>query len=155
MDLIGSLVSQLGVGEQQAQGLAGTVLAALNSQVKQFAGTGVSAQLESAIPELPAWQSAAKVLPGAQAPGGLGAVVQLLGSLDLGGDKLGAIGKLTQGFLQERLGGAQGGLFQQIIGAAGPLFALLGGGSSASPLPPALGGGSPVAGLIGGVFGVK
>lgn len=154
MDLIGSLVSQLGLGEQQAQGLAGTVLAALNSQVKQSAGTGVSAQLESAVPELPAWQSAAKALPGAPTAGGLGGLVQLLGSLNLGGDKLAAVGKLTRGFLQERLGGAEGGLYQQIAAAAGPLFAMLGGGG-ASPFQAALTGGSPAAGLIAGIFGAK
>ena len=154
MDLIGSLVSQLGLGQEQAQGLAGSVLGALNSQVKQSAGTGVSAQLESAIPELASWQSAATGL-GGQPAAGLGGVLQFLGGLNLGGEKLGTIGKLVQDFLQERLGGAQGGLYQQIAGAAGPLFAMFGGGG-ASRLPAALAAGSPsVAGLLGGMFAGK
>ena len=157
MDFINSIVSQLGVQPQQAQGLAGAMFGALQGQLKE---PGAAEGFGKAIPELAQWQGAAKTMP--EAPhgllgglagmfgGGLGGVGKMLEGLNVRADKLPALGAIAQGFLQERLGG-NAGLFGQVMGAAGPLFKLLGGGAPAVS-PGAM---AQKPDLPGGLFGRK
>jgi hypothetical protein len=107
MDLIQSLSSQLGLSQEQAQGLAGGLLGVVNGAVHHGAGADAAGKLQSAVPELQQWmQTAAAHQGGTPAAGG-------------GGDLLGMLGSM--------LGGAQGG------GGTGNLGAVLqGGGASAA-----------------------
>jgi len=82
MDLIQALTSQLGVDASQAQAIAGSTLGAVRGAVAEKAGPAKAAELDSAIPELPAWQAAAtQALGGSGAGGMLGGAGGMLGGM--------------------------------------------------------------------------
>jgi len=103
MDFIGQLSQQMGVDSHQAQGLAGSLLKLVQGAVKEKMGPEAAGQLDTAIPELGAWQAQAQAQQAAQPESGSGLMGALggLGSL-LGGQGQGASG----GGLMGALGGA-------------------------------------------------
>lgn len=103
MDLIGGLVSSMGLEQNQAQALAGAVMANVAGQVADN-DTEAATVLESKVPEMGGWMAAAKgLLGGAAEPepepesGGLmGSLMGLAGS-GVGNQLLGAVaGKEAQ-----------------------------------------------------------
>ncbi|MCK6552101.1 hypothetical protein L6R52_40090, partial [Myxococcota bacterium] len=90
MDLIGALVSQVGVDSNQAQALAGGVLGAVKSALADKAGPEAASQLEGAVPELGQWQAKASELVGGG--GGLGGLLGGSGGSGGLGGALGALG---------------------------------------------------------------
>lgn len=89
MDLIGGLVSKLGVEEDQAKALAGGVLGLVTNSVKEEAGSETASQIKSAIPEMGDWKGKAQELLGEQQGSG-----GLLGGL-MGGGGGGLMGSLA------------------------------------------------------------
>lgn len=162
MDLIGALTGQLGIDNQKAEGLAGTLLGAIKDQVAEKIGSAEASQIGEAIPELGGWAQKAKESGEESGGGGLfGAATSalgggggLLGSLAGGGDLLsmvskfnlkeGAIGiiaPLVMSFLKDRL---PAGLLAKLEGGLPIVKALLTSGSG--------GGGGGIAGALGGLF---
>ncbi len=155
MDLIGALVSNLGVNQQAAQGAAGSVF----KLIKQHAAPADFAAVEQGAPEVGGWMqtapepsagggglggllgAAAGALGGGGAGGlgGAGALAGLggaLGKLGLDGGAMGKIVPLVAQFLQARVGGA---LVGRLLGAVPGLGQLAGGGQGGSPLGGILG----------------
>ena len=90
MDLITELGSKLGIGEDKAQAIAGTVMGMVSGAVKGEHGDSAAAQVEAAVPEMGDWKErAAGLLGGAAAGGGLGG---MLGGLAGGGGAGGLLG---------------------------------------------------------------
>lgn len=90
-DLIGSLAGTLGIGTQQAEGAAGTVLGLIKQNGPEGALDGVVAR----TPEAEGWM--AKAAPALASPGGGGGgLAGLAGSL-FGGGGGGGLGGLVQG----------------------------------------------------------
>jgi hypothetical protein len=106
MDFIGQLSQQLGVDNNQAQGLAGSLLKLVQGTVKEKLGTQAAEQLGQSIPEMQGWQQAAQAPAPAESGGGGG------------GGLMGALGGLGG-----MLGGGQG----QSSGGGGGLMGALGG----------------------------
>ena len=90
MDLIGQLVSQLGVNNQQAEGVAGGVLGLVQSALTSKFGEGAGQQLQAQVPELAQWKANAPATSGS--PGGLGGLLGGGGGGGLLGSALGAMG---------------------------------------------------------------
>lgn len=67
MDFIGTLASQLGVDNNQAQAVAGSVLGAIRGQVQENAGEQATSKLDAAIPQLGGWMQVAKQAIGGEA----------------------------------------------------------------------------------------
>lgn len=166
MDLIGALTSQLGVGQGDAEGLAGTVMGLVKNGLSEKGEQGALDGLSQAVPEMGGWLSAASQLaakPAAsEAAGGfdvgglvsaglgalggdkaqaLGPVVSVLSKVGLDGSKASMVGSLVVQFLQSRL---DSGLLSKIT-AAVPLLSALGGGSDGPK--------SPLGGMLGGLLG--
>jgi len=106
MDFIGQLSQQLGVDNQQAQGLAGSLLKLVQGTVKEKMGPEASDQLGQSIPEMQGWQQAAQAQAPAESGGGGG----LMGAL-------GGLGGMLGG--QGQSGGGGGGLMGALGGAMG------------------------------------
>jgi hypothetical protein len=79
MDLIRSLASSVGLQEDQAQALAGSLLGKIQGSVKDEAGEAPAQELAKAIPELGSWQQKAQQLAAPAAPSGGGLLGGLLG----------------------------------------------------------------------------
>ncbi len=104
MDFIGQLSQQLGVDNNQAQGLAGSLLKLVQGTVKEKMGTEAADQLGQSIPEMQNWQQAAQ----AQAPAESG-----------GGGLMGALGGLGGMLGGQGQSGGGGGLMGALGGAVG------------------------------------
>ena len=99
MDLIAQLAGTLGLEENQAQALAGTVIGGVQSAVADE-DPEKAAQIGSAVPELGDWKSTAGSLlgggdSGGSAAGGLGG---MLGGLAGGGGAAGLLGAAAGAF---------------------------------------------------------
>lgn len=81
MDLIAAFTSQLGMDTDKAQGLAGSVLGALQQQVSQKLGASAATALTDQIPEIEQWKARAAALGRSEGGAGglLGAARVLLG----------------------------------------------------------------------------
>ena len=126
MDFIGMLGSQLGIGGEQAQALAGSVLGGVKGAVAEQLGAESAGKMADAIPELDGWQAQAAKLVGGQSSGG----ADLLGGLPgmLGGSSGGG------GLLDSALGAVAGA--QQVSAISGVLTKLgLDGGMAATVAP--------------------
>jgi hypothetical protein len=88
MDLIRSLASSVGLQEDQAQALAGSLLGKIQSSVKDEAGDAPAQELSKAIPELGSWQQKAQQLVAPAAPAAPSAGGLLGGLLGGGGGGL-------------------------------------------------------------------
>jgi hypothetical protein len=176
MDFIGQLSQQLGVDNNQAQGLAGSLLKLVQGTVKEKLGPEAADQVGQSIPELQGWQQAAQAQAPAESGGGGGGLMGALGGL---GGMLGGQGQSGGGGgLMGALGGAVGqagevagvvallGRFNIDAGKASlvaPLLLnflksrldpkLVGGILSVMPMLANLGGGSPDGGGGGGAQG--
>ncbi|MFT3707381.1 MAG: hypothetical protein QM817_06905 [Archangium sp.] len=62
MDLVAAYVSELGIPENAARGLAGQFLGLLEDTVREKVSFGVAARLRDAVPEMAQWQLAAPTL---------------------------------------------------------------------------------------------
>lgn len=107
MDFIGQLSQQLGVDNNQAQGLAGSLLKLVQGTVKEKLGADAAEQMGQSIPEMQNWQQAAQArTPPAESGGGGGGLMGALGGL---GGMLGGQGQSGGGGgLMGALGGAVG-----------------------------------------------
>jgi hypothetical protein len=108
MDFIGQLSQQLGVDNNQAQGLAGSLLKLVQGTVKEKMGTEAADQMGQSIPEMQGWQQAAQAQAPAESGGGGGG--GLMGAL-------GGLGGMLGG--QGQSGGGGGGLMGALGGAMG------------------------------------
>jgi hypothetical protein len=88
MDLIRSLASSVGIQEDQAQALAGSLLGKIQNSVKDEAGDAPAQELAKAIPELGSWQQKAQQLVAPSAPAAPSAGGLLGGLLGGGGGGL-------------------------------------------------------------------
>ena len=112
MDLIGQLTSQLGIGEDKAQAIAGATIAGIRDQVATDVGEAEAREMDSAIPELDTWQAKAKEFLG-------GATGDTPGAADSGGGLLGAAGGLLGGASGGAGGGMLGGAMKALGGTSG------------------------------------
>ncbi len=92
MDIIQSLVSQLGIDPGRAESLAGTVLGGVKGMLEQK-DPAAAAQLGSAVPEIDRWKGQADE---AQTPGLAGGLAGMLGGGGLG-QMLGSAGAALEG----------------------------------------------------------
>ncbi|MGF1511685.1 MAG: DUF2780 domain-containing protein [Myxococcota bacterium] len=95
MEFIDELTQQLGIETPKAEALAGGMLGVVRNLVSEKLGQDQAARFESAVPELPAWQSQAEKAMGADAATGAdsglgGLLTSALSSL--GGELGGAAG---------------------------------------------------------------
>ena len=183
MDFIGTLAGQLGVDNNKAQAVAGSVLGAIRGQVQENAGAEATAQMDEAIPQLGGWMQVAKSAIGgkaepeapASAPGGgLSGLFEAASSGNTGGLLSAAAGALGGEEAQDiaKVGVILSGLGIDAGKAtmAAPLVVSflkerLGEGTfdmvlKAAPLLSSLkgaggedGGGGGIAGALGGLFG--
>ncbi len=148
MDIVGEIASKLGVPEEQARGIAGTVLGA----VRKEAPADVAQEIDAKVPEAREWEPAAQE-GGGGGLGGLGGMLGglagggggaagLLGQLSRFGVDAGSIGKIVPSivqFLQSRIGADK---VEKLMSHVPFLKQFTGGG----------GGGGGLGGL-GGLFG--
>lgn len=156
MEFINALSNQLGIDQDGARGLAGSLIGGL----KDHLGGSEADTIASAIPELGGWQqqaaalaggssdasgllSAASGLLGGSAGGlaGLGSVMALVKNLGLDQSALVGAAPVVLGFLKERLPA-------ELVGKIEGLLPLLTGGSGGGG-----GGGGGLGGALGGLFG--
>lgn len=159
MDLIGTLASNFGIENEQAQALAGGVLGMVKDQVAEKVGSGEAAEFATAIPELGDW--AAKAQNAAPAGGdnllgslvgglmggddnGLGNLVGMLGQMNLGADQAAPVGNTMMDFLKERLSQA----LLQMIAEKVPMIGMLMGNQAGNGA-----GGDAAAEMLGNVVG--
>ncbi|MBL8912514.1 MAG: hypothetical protein JNM17_17610 [Archangium sp.] len=62
MDLVGAYVSELGLPENAARGLAGQFLGLIEDTVREKVSFGIAAKIRDAVPEMAQWQLAAPTL---------------------------------------------------------------------------------------------
>lgn len=175
MDLIGSLVSQLKLGETEAKGLAGGVMGLVKAGLQEQAGPAAAAELERQVPEMQAWQAEGDTPEGepgvADLLGNLGELSGLAGSLGgllgnnagllpaligmaskfgLDGDRASTAGGLVVDFLKQKVN-------PELLGQLGPIISILTGGGQAGPQANPQGGGlgNVFGSLLGGLFGKK
>lgn len=110
MDLIGSLVSQLGVDRGAAEGAAGGVLSAIREHAP---GPDTDAVLAK-VPEADGWIAKARSAVSGAGQGGVGGLGGALGALGGGGGGVGSDESAGGG-----LGAALGGMGGALGGAAG------------------------------------
>ena len=147
MDLIGALSGQLGLGQQEAKGLAGGLLGLVKAGLAEQQGPEAAAQLEAEVPEISAWQQEGDTpegQPGVSellgnlgglggALGGMlgggshqaslvGAVAQLVGRFGLDASKASMAAGLVVQFLEQKLG-------PELLAKARPVIGMLSGGS--------------------------
>jgi hypothetical protein len=127
MDLLNTLSTQLGISNTEAQGVAGSVLQAVHSKVKEKAGDGPAAQLSAAVPELASWQSASEkmtsnsafgMLSGLLGGGGggeLAGLITVLGKVGLDPSKAAIVAPIVHNFLKARLSPEMLGLVMKAV----------------------------------------
>lgn len=108
MDLVATLTAQLGLDQGKAEGLAGTVLGMVKSQIAGKVGAKEADQFSAQIPELERWAAKAESPAATGGAGGglLGTASSLLGARDGGGLDLGGLTQLA-GKFGLNLGSAQ------------------------------------------------
>ncbi|MFT5586449.1 MAG: hypothetical protein ACI9VR_004048 [Cognaticolwellia sp.] len=97
MDLIAQLAGTLGLEENQAKALAGTVIGGVQNAVADE-DPEKAAQIGNAVPELSGWQSAAGSLLGGGEKSGGGGLGGLLGGMTGGGGAGGLLGAAAGAF---------------------------------------------------------
>lgn len=180
MDLINALVSQAGISQTDAKGLAGGILGHVQTAM---AGDEPekARELEAAVPELEEWKAEAAQVPEAPAEGGGGllggllggggaaalagavggaeaknalVLVQVLGRFGLEPGKATVVAPLLLQFLQKRL---SPGTLSAAMTAAPFLMKFAGGDDKAAPAAaaaPEEGGGlGGLGGMLGGLLG--
>jgi len=174
MDLLGTLSSQLGIDNDQAGALAGSILGKVQGQVDEDTASGLAA----AVPELDGWKAmaakavggdsggmlggAAGALGGGSAGGLMGALagavggqqaqetaalVGVMGKLGLDRSKAAMVAPIVLDFVKDRVDPA---LLSKVLAAAPMLTALTGGGSDDAAPPSGM---AAVTGALGGLFG--
>jgi hypothetical protein len=178
MDLINSLAGAVGIDNDQAQALAGTVLGGVQDAVGEN-DQGAAAQLGEAVPELDGWKGTAASMLGGGGGGGGGllgsltsgggggllgaaagalggeqaqdtaAIVGVLAQFDVDADKATLVAPVLLKFLQSRVDEE---LLSKILSAAPLLAGLVGGDDDGDAKSGGLGGalGGALGGLLGG-----
>jgi hypothetical protein len=150
MDIVGEIASKLGVPQEQARNIAGTVL----GTIRKEAPADVAQEMDAKVPEAREWEPPAQsggglgglggMLGGALGGGG-GAAAGLLGQLSRFGVDASSIGKLVPTvvqFLQSRIGADK---VEKLMSHV-PFLKQFGGGGDG-------GGGGGGLGGLGGLFG--
>lgn len=173
VDLIGSLVSQLGVDEHKAKALAGGVMGLVTNSVKEEAGEDEAAALKAAVPEMGGWQEQARAALGGGGGGGLlggllggggggligslagavggqkaqdtVAIIQILERFDVDTSKAALVAPLILDFLKDKLS-------PELLGTVLKAAPMLGGGEEAEGQSGG-GLGGAISGALGGLFG--
>lgn len=179
MDLISALVSQAGISQSDAKGLAGGVLGHVQSAMADDQPEK-AAELKAAVPELDEWKAEAAQAPAAPAPGAGGllgglmggggaaalagavggaeaknalVLVQVLGRFGLEPGKATVVAPLLLQFLQKRL---SPGTLSAAMTAAPFLMKFAGGSDAAAPAAAEAkdeGGLGGLGGMLGGLLG--